>query len=116
MSDIVTFDYEGKSITFEFADGSKMINATEMIQSFPDKRMNNFLRNQQTKDFIVILEERYANSRIGQNSPKREVLRVLKGGDPALQGTWMDEKLALKFAAGSLHTSKYGSLTASKNS
>ena len=29
----------------------------------------------------------------------REVLRVIKGGVPELQGTWMDEKLALKFAA-----------------
>ena len=32
---------------------------------------------------------------------KKEVIRVVKGGDAkeGLQGTWMDEKLALKFAA-----------------
>lgn len=101
MSEIVKFNYEGQPITFEFADGNKMISATEMIKAFPGKRINNFLRNQQTKDFIGLLEERYANSRIGPNSTKREVLRVIKGGDASdqFQGTWMDEKLALKFAA-----------------
>jgi len=100
MSELVQFDYEGQPINFEFSDGNKMINATEMIKAFPEKRINNFLRTQQTKDFILLLEERYAKKRIAQNSPKREVLRVVKGGDASekLQGTWMDEKLALKFA------------------
>ena len=28
-----------------------------------------------------------------------KVLRIVQGGTPSLQGTWMDEKLALKFAA-----------------
>jgi hypothetical protein len=37
------------------------------------------------------------NSRIGNFN--KEVLRVVKGGEPHLQGTWMDEKLALKLAS-----------------
>ena len=49
-----------------------------------------------TKEYILVLESRYADSR---NEEKREVLRVVQGGTPELQGTWMDEKLALKFAA-----------------
>lgn len=55
------------------------------------------LRLKETKEYIQLLEERYGNSHIAN----REVLRVVKGGDAAegLQGTWMDEKLALKFAA-----------------
>lgn len=98
MSEITKFEYEGNLITFEFSDGNKMVNATEMIKGFPDKRMNNFLRSQQTKQYILVLQERYAKKRIADNEAVRDVLRVVKGGlEP--QGTWMDEKLALKFAA-----------------
>ena len=42
-----------------------------------------------------LAESRYGDS---HNEGKREVLRVVRGGTPDLQGTWMDEKLALKFA------------------
>ncbi|MCB0596125.1 MAG: KilA-N domain-containing protein, partial [Phaeodactylibacter sp.] len=92
MSEVVKFDYRGQNISFEFSDGSKMINATEMVKPF-GKRINDFLRLKTTQEYILLLEERYAEE------PEREVLRVVKGGAPELQGTWMDEKLALKFAA-----------------
>ena len=91
---IKKFNYEGKPISFEFSDGNKMINATEMAKPFK-KRVNDFLRLNGTKDYILLLEARYGNPRNG----KRETLRVVQGGSPELQGTWMDEKLALKFAA-----------------
>ncbi len=99
MSDITKFDYEGQSISFEFSDGNKMINATEMAKPF-GKPVGNFLRLKETKEYITLLEERYSDVNIASDIP-REVLRVVKGGDAAegLQGTWMDEKLALKFAA-----------------
>lgn len=98
MSEITIFDYEGQRISFEFADGNKMINATEMAKPFKGKMVADFLRLKGTKDYITLLEERYGDSHI---APHREVLRVVKGGDAAegLQGTWMDELLALKFAA-----------------
>lgn len=96
MTKITKFDYEGIDISFEFADGSRMINATEMIKPFKNKRINDFLRLKQTKEYIEALESRYGNSR---NGGKQEVLRIVQGGRPELQGTWMDEKLALKFAA-----------------
>ncbi|MEL6274774.1 MAG: KilA-N domain-containing protein, partial [Bacteroidota bacterium] len=95
MNEITKFDYEGQSISFEFADGNKMINATEMAKPFK-KRVNDFLRLSGTKEYILVLEARYGDSRSGEN---KEVLRVVQGGTPELQGTWMDEKLALKFAA-----------------
>jgi hypothetical protein len=85
MADIIKFDYEGQKISFEFADGNKMINATEMAKPF-SKRVNDFLRLQSTKEFIALLENRYGNSRIGF---QKEVLRVVKGGDAynSIQGT-----------------------------
>ncbi|MBI5916182.1 MAG: KilA-N domain-containing protein [Bacteroidetes bacterium] len=95
MADILKFDYEGQKISFEFADGNKMINATEMAKPF-GKRVNDFLRQQGTQEYIVLLEDRYGNSR---NGTTIEVLRVVQGGLSEIQGTWMDEKLALKFAA-----------------
>lgn len=96
MSEIINFDYEGQSISFEFADGNRMINATQMSRPFKGKMVADFLRLKQTKDFILALESRYGDSHNGGN---KEVLRVVQGGTPELQGTWMDELLALKFAA-----------------
>ena len=95
MGEITKFNYEGQGISFEFADGNKMINATEMAKPF-GKLAGNFLRLKETQEYITILQERYSHLNIG-----RDVLRVIKGGDASegLQGTWMDEKLALKFAA-----------------
>lgn len=98
MSQIIQFNYNDQLISFEFADGNKMINATQMAKPF-GKLVGNFLKAQHAKDYIALLEKRYSISNIGAKSQKREVLRVIKGGDSELQGTWMDEKLALKFAA-----------------
>lgn len=96
MSNLKKFEYDGIPISFEFSDGNKMINATEMAKPF-GKPVANFLRLKETKDYVELLEERYSDVNIAP----REVLRVIKGGDASeiLQGTWMDEKLALKFAA-----------------
>ena len=95
MADIIKFDYEGQMISFEFADGNRMINASEMAKPF-GKLVGGFVRLQSTKDFILLLEDRYADL---HNVTTIEVLRVVQGGFAELQGTWMDEKLALKFAA-----------------
>lgn len=94
--EIQVFEYEGKQITFDFGDGQKMVNATEMVKVFDGKRLNNFLRAKQTKEFIEALESRYAKKR---NGNVFKAYRVIQGGIPELQGTWMDEKLALKLAA-----------------
>lgn len=90
------FEYNGSKISFDFGNGVDMINATEMSKSFYPKKVNGFLRLRQTQDFIKVYEKRCADSRIGNEF---KALRVVKGGNPALQGTWMAEKLALKFAA-----------------
>ena len=95
MNKLKQFDYKGQKITFEFSDGNKMINATEMAKPF-GKLPTNFLKTNPTKEFILLLEKRYSLENIEK---KRDVLRVVRGGEARLQGTWMDEKLALKFAA-----------------
>ena len=68
---VIKFDYEGQQISFEFADGNKMINATEMAKPFKGKFVADFLRLKSTKDFVVALNIRYGNSHIDR---KKEVL------------------------------------------
>ena len=77
--------FENSLIAFDFE--SEIINATDMIKAFPDKKMNNFLRNKQTRDFIKILE-----------SDTLKSVTVIKQGGIG-QGTWMHKRLAYKFAA-----------------
>ena len=74
MNDIKQFEYQGHFISFEFTDGNNMINATQMAKPF-GKRVNNFLQNKQTQDYITFLESRYWNSSIGG---RKQVLRIVK--------------------------------------
>lgn len=80
-----TFTYNNSPITFS-KDAEVMINATEMAKPF-GKEATHFLNNQQTKEFKSVLE---AKLRIPS-------LRIQRGGSNP--GTWMHQKLALKFAA-----------------
>jgi hypothetical protein len=100
MSETIKFNYNQNSIRFEFKDGNRMINATEMAKPF-GKRVGDFLRLDGTKLYVELLEKRYVDSlNVDNQQVNKEVLRIVKGGtDAQLQGTWMDEKLALKFAA-----------------
>ena len=94
------FSYEGKTITFEFKDGVRMVNATEMAKPF-NKRVNDFLRLSSTQTFVSVLSEQYGDSlNVDNQTVTENILRVSKGGlRPDLKGTWMCEILALKFAA-----------------
>ncbi len=76
------------NVLIAFDTENDMVNATDILKAFPNKRMNNFLRQQQTKNFIEVLE--------------RETLKsatVIKQGGATSQGTWMHRLLAYKFAA-----------------
>ena len=77
--------FENSLIAFDF--DNEMVNATDIIKLFPEKRINNFLRNQQTIDFINELEGDVLIS----------ATIVKQGG--VEQGTWMHRLLAFKFAA-----------------
>jgi hypothetical protein len=108
---IVRFEYEGFPISFDFGEGQKLINATEMAMLF-DKRVVDFFRLNQTSEYIEVLYNslkisRSENSHIGRRGSltteilaKRypELIKVVKGGNQP-QGTWVHEKIALKIAA-----------------
>lgn len=86
---IQNFSYKGSNISF--ANGKNvMVNATEMAKSF-GKYPKDFLVNKQTKEFLSSL------SAVRGISPT-ELVKVVQGGDPQMQGTWMHEDVALEFA------------------
>jgi len=93
--------FKGSLIAFDF--DSDMICATDMIKAFPEKKMNNFLRQQQTKDFISILLNNLTSKSdtLKSASNENQVLRIIKGNhsNGQTQGTWMHKRLAFKFAA-----------------
>lgn len=79
------FSYNGSEIAFNLGHGDVMVNATQMGKAFA-KYPAHFLRNEQTVGFIGALRNRIAT----------EPVRVINGDNG---GTWMHQKLALKFAA-----------------
>lgn len=85
----VAYQYEGSSITFSKGK-NVMVNATQMAKKF-GKRTADWLENSYTKEFISALSE-------AGKGVSADLVRVIKGGDPSLQGTWMHEDVALEFA------------------
>ena len=65
MNEIVQFEYRGERIS-----GNRMLNATEMAKPF-GKPVGNFLRLEEAKRYIEMLELRYSDVNIGGN-PKEE--------------------------------------------
>lgn len=111
MSELKKFEYQGHRISFNFGDGYNMINATEMAKAF-NKQINAFFRLKQTAEYVDILHKsleisRGDDSRLAkirsyntENLAKYypELIKVVRGGNLP-QGTWLHERLALKFAA-----------------
>ena len=85
---IVQYSYEGTPISFSNADGV-MVNATQMAKPF-GKQVADFLKSQQTKDFIAELADM-------RKIVSADLVKVVKGGNKQ-QGTWMHEDVALEFA------------------
>ena len=90
MTNLHIFTYNNHQITFDFGVNQKMINATEMAKVF-GKTPADFLKIKQTKRFINALKFHYDNLHSGK------IVNVINGGPN--RGTWMCERLALKFAA-----------------
>lgn len=104
--------YGGGAVHFRKADGTLMVNATEMAKPF-GKVPHDFLRLEQTKTFIAALEKSLnvtgqsntGKSLIVENQGVTqmpiEVVKTVRGGDYSVTepGTWLHERLALKFAA-----------------
>lgn len=86
------FNYNNTPITFDTAAATgTMINATEMAKPF-GKTTKDWLRTQQSKDFISSL------SAVRQICPTGLVQIIQGGNDKNAQGTWMHEDVALEFA------------------
>lgn len=89
MNTPIVYDYKGSKISF--ANGKNvMVNATEMAKTF-GKYPKDFLVNKQTKEFLSSLSA-------VRLIPLTELVKVIQGGDPQMQGTWMHEDVALEFA------------------
>ncbi len=97
---IQVFEYEGKKITFDFGDGLEMVNATEIIKVFEGKRLRDFTRLKQTKDFIKELENEMNRAESADpRGREKAIKRVVGGNRKDLQGTWYEQRLVLKLAA-----------------
>lgn len=88
MNELTVFNYEGNDIAFDFGEGQKMINATQMAKAF-GKQPRDFLKTQPTKDFIKVLSAK-------TGILATDLVKVINGGQNF--GTWLHEKLALEFS------------------
>lgn len=81
--------YEGNAISFSKGK-NVMVNATEMAKPF-GKTTKDWLRTNSSHEFISSL------SGVRHICPT-ELVKVVQGGSPEQQGTWMHEDVALEFA------------------
>jgi len=71
------------------------LNATQIAKQF-DKRINNYLRSEQTQQYIEAL---YQNLKTRNSAmDKNQLVIVQKGGNVHFSGTWLHPKLAVDFA------------------
>jgi phage antirepressor YoqD-like protein len=82
------FVYGNQSITFKKADGSLMVNATEMARPF-GKQPIEWLRYKQCEEYLDALSKL-------RNHSLDNLVKITKGGNNP--GTWMHEDVALEFA------------------
>ncbi len=92
MSNLSVFQYSDAPISFRKGTEGLFVNATEMAKSF-GKRTSDWMQNQSSKEFISALTDVRKSV-----SADFQAIRVVKGGAPNLQGTWMHEDVALEFA------------------
>lgn len=88
----VEFIYKDQVIEFLQGDSNIMVNATQMIKTF-DKRLDHFLKTDQTKAFIQEFEFTLFG---GNSDPKNKELIIKSRGHT---GTFVHRILALKLAA-----------------
>lgn len=110
MTESKTYTYKDKEITFQLTQKEEvMINATQMIKAFPNKRISDYLNKSTTEELVRVLFIR-KHSLIGREVENylsmsvrelanidKSILRIVKGG-LGEQGTWMCEDLILDFA------------------
>jgi hypothetical protein len=70
-----------------------MVNATEMMSAFPNKRMSDFVSSQNTEDFILECLKNGNSRFLGVENRDGLIVSTQRSG------TWMHRVLAIKFAA-----------------
>lgn len=83
------FYYNGNNITLKKENGNVYVNLTEVAKSFPEKNLSTIINSQEIKEYINRLSEI-------KNFSSVDLLKVTKGGDVSLQGTWAHQKVALR--------------------
>lgn len=91
MSKLITkqYEHEGKSIDVLFTE-TAFFNATVAANVF-GKSPKDWLKTESTKEYIeavrtILLTE------------QNQLVRIVQGGNPKLQGTWLHHKLAVPYA------------------
>lgn len=83
------FNYNGNSITLKKENGNVYVNLTEVAKSFPEKNLSSIINSQEIREYINRLSEI-------KNFSSIDLLKVTRGGDVSLQGTWAHQKVALR--------------------
>lgn len=89
-NNIINFNWNGSNISFELSGNGTMVNATEMAKPF-GKTPKDWIRTDSAKKFVE------AVGSVRQICPM-ELIKIVQGGTPNLQGTWMHEDVAIEFA------------------
>jgi nitrite reductase/ring-hydroxylating ferredoxin subunit len=89
MKSVQIFNYDGAPVAFQEGPNG-MINVTPVVQRL-GKRLDNYMRLKQSREFINILTEEYGS--------RDAVIQIVQGGDAQLQGTYMCKVLSLNLAA-----------------
>lgn len=94
--EIIKFEFKGQTVEFEPTRSDVMVNATQMAKIF-DKEVSGFLKTDTTKKFV----EAYCGTEDipsqDEFTPNGKLVKVISTGKN--NGTWMDRRVALKFAA-----------------
>lgn len=90
---VQALSFDGVPVHFNNDD---YLNATNIAAHF-GKRVGDYLRNVRTQDYIKALGEYLSETR-KIVSEQNQLVIINKGGDVALQGTWIHPKLAVDFA------------------
>jgi len=86
--DLISHELGRETIYQRSVDG--YVNATAMCQA-ADKRLNDYMRLQNTKDFISELSS-------VAGIPATDLIQIVQGGNPSLQGTWVHSDVAIHLA------------------
>ena len=88
MDNLISSSYNNFAISRRESDG--WVNLTQMCKANGVK-FNDFLRLKSTKAYI-------SSMAADTGKPVSEIIKVKKGGDPKLQGSWGDPEIAILLA------------------